>query len=178
MIKIASRTKRFWRGQVLPVSRLWSSQPNYTGLVMSSEWTNPGSLAIFSTESYLRADTTKADPRRDTRATSKPTSNGQEFNRRNWRLPQPIDLDGKQLSRALLETSSTTAVCVLQQLRIAVKEQQTPNHNWWHTMPDLCPCVCASMASNHQLILCFVNVILKFKRQPIMIHCEERKLST
>ena len=51
----------------------------------------------------------KADPRRDTTTTSSPTSNGQEFNQRNWRLPQPIDLDGERLSRELLEISSSTA---------------------------------------------------------------------
>ena len=89
---------------------------------MSSEWTNPEFLASFSTESYLRADATKADPRRDTRT----TSNGQEFNRRNWRLLQPIDLDGERLSREVLETSSSTAACILQQLGIAVKEQRRP----------------------------------------------------
>ena len=91
---------------------------------MSSEWTNPGFLASFSTESFLRADATKADPRRSTRTTSSPTSNGQEFNQRNWRLPQSIDLDGERLSRTLLENSSLTTACILQRLGIAIKEQR------------------------------------------------------
>ena len=32
---------------------------------------------------------------------------------------------------------------------------------------DTCSFQLQLMASNHQLILCFVNVILKFERQPI-----------
>ena len=90
---------------------------------MSSEWPNLGFLASFFTESYLRAVAAKANPRRYTRTISSPTSNGQEFNRRNWRLPQPIDLDDERLSRELLETSSSTTACILQQLGVAVKEQ-------------------------------------------------------
>ena len=96
------------------------------GIIIILETCNPNGRAQdpwsdFFTVSYLRADANEANPRRDTRATSSPTSNGQEFNRRNWRPPQPIDLYGERLSN-----SSTTAACVLQQLGIVVKEQRTP----------------------------------------------------
>jgi len=54
------------------------------------------------------------------------TSNGQEFKRRIWRPPQPIDLDGERLSRALLENSTTTTAYESQQLRIARNTRSVP----------------------------------------------------